>query len=202
LEQQFWQDPTKVPEGIGPLPEGYRRACEPESYVGLGEISQYLAALVQAYVQPPATVLEPGCGVGRNLATLQDLGYRVKGIEINPRAVDLARRFFPTVAEHILLGPVEALLPRTQPVDVIVTQGFLMHVPYEHDEVLELIREKAQRLIVTNEVEHAEFRSSLKFPRTLRDYLQQGHWREVAHLTELTVPGIWISQTRVFKHGA
>ena len=78
---------------------------------------------------PTSVILELGCGAGRNLAALhreQDR-WRLLGIDICPEAVRYAQDTLTPWA-HVLCVDVLAVdvLPR---VDVILTCGFLGHVP-------------------------------------------------------------------------
>ncbi|MCD4532825.1 class I SAM-dependent methyltransferase [Nocardioides sp. cx-169] len=53
------------------------------------------AALVGALVQPPARVLDAGCGTGRTAVRLQELGYAVVGVDVDATMLREARAAAP-----------------------------------------------------------------------------------------------------------
>jgi SAM-dependent methyltransferase len=56
------------------------------------DVSQNVAALLEAIEGPPPfTILDFGCGPGRDLATFTQLGHRAIGLEGAPRFVEMAR---------------------------------------------------------------------------------------------------------------
>ena len=69
-------------------------------------------------------VLELGCGRGVNLAALKLAGHSsVRGVEVNPEAVALAR----AAGHDVLEG--DALRVAPPAADLVLTSGFLIHVP-------------------------------------------------------------------------
>jgi SAM-dependent methyltransferase len=60
-----------------------------------GRVARGLLAWEQrvaaTYLQPPGTLLDIGCGAGREAIALHDLGHRVTGIDISPEQVKAAR---------------------------------------------------------------------------------------------------------------
>ncbi|HUL42185.1 MAG TPA: class I SAM-dependent methyltransferase [Burkholderiales bacterium] len=58
------------------------------------DVSQNIAALLQ-YIEskPPFTILDFGCGPGRDLKTFDDLGHVAVGLEGAPRFVGMARAY-------------------------------------------------------------------------------------------------------------
>ena len=49
-------------------------------------------AMVKRFMTPPATVLDVGCGAGREAVELTRMGFRVVGVDITPRMLEEARR--------------------------------------------------------------------------------------------------------------
>ncbi|MGH8743828.1 MAG: class I SAM-dependent methyltransferase [Burkholderiales bacterium] len=58
------------------------------------DVSQNIAALLQ-YIEgkPPFTILDFGCGPGRDLKTFSELGHIAVGLEGAPRFVEMARAY-------------------------------------------------------------------------------------------------------------
>ncbi|MER6637767.1 class I SAM-dependent methyltransferase [Streptomyces microflavus] len=60
------------------------------------------AAFCAALVEPPARVLDAGCGTGRIAIRLAELGYRCTGVDIDASMLAVARREAP--AQEWILG--------------------------------------------------------------------------------------------------
>lgn len=58
------------------------------------DVSQNVAALLEAIeAEPPFTILDFGCGPGRDLTTFTQLGHTAVGLEGAPRFVEMARAY-------------------------------------------------------------------------------------------------------------
>lgn len=58
------------------------------------DVSQNIAALLEAIVgQPPFTILDLGCGPGRDLKTFSALGHRAIGVDGSARFAEMARAY-------------------------------------------------------------------------------------------------------------
>lgn len=147
---EFWKDPAS-----SGYPEFAVAHCKPEFYLDLVNITRLMVDTVLKYANPKMSVLELGCGTGRNLAGLYQAGFRkLAGVEINQTAVDLGMTNFPELAKvKITVAPVEDVIKTLPQYDVIMTQGFLMHLPPELTWVIEEIRDKAKHMILLNEGE-------------------------------------------------
>ncbi|HEU4811003.1 MAG TPA: class I SAM-dependent methyltransferase [Nocardioides sp.] len=53
------------------------------------------ATFVTGLVEPPARVLDAGCGTGRIAVRLDELGYVVVGVDVDPTMLDVARTEAP-----------------------------------------------------------------------------------------------------------
>ena len=95
------------------------------------QISKHLVESIQANFPNPSTILELGCGAGRNLLHLGRAfpNARVMGVDIN--AAGSSRTGF-TNNVSIEQGDVLSLdWARGREFDVIITCGFLMHINHE-----------------------------------------------------------------------
>jgi SAM-dependent methyltransferase len=94
------------------------------------EIVEFLHQFWQPHVRPNMNILEVGCNAGANLHGLRARGYRdLSGVEINPHAIAELRRSFPDLADvPVTEGPLEDVLPHTEPVDVVFSMAVLLHV--------------------------------------------------------------------------
>jgi SAM-dependent methyltransferase len=142
-------------------------------------------------------IMELGCNVGRNLHYLQEAGYhRLVGIELNKKAVELSKEYFPDLRASIFQGLVEDILPMTKRADVIFTMAFLCHVHPDvewivFDEMMRL----ARRYIITIEDEIVSGRRHEK--RHYPDYFK-GNF-ELVHRRE-KCPGLyWPYKLSIFK---
>ena len=101
-------------------------------------VSQLLVSKVRALAGEPNTILELGCGAGRNLLYLGNAfpNSKVQGIDINPAGI-LSQEMPSNVTihqENILNLDWDAL----GDFDVILTAGFLMHI--NHNDVRDLLK--------------------------------------------------------------
>jgi SAM-dependent methyltransferase len=90
------------------------------------DVSQNIAALL-GYIQgvPPFTILDFGCGPGRDLKTFTDLGHVAIGLEGSPRFVAMAReQGFEVLQQNFL----ELDLPDKK-FDGVFANASLFHVP-------------------------------------------------------------------------
>lgn len=171
----YWKDPA----GSG-LPKGIYKTCEPEFYLDLVNVTRLVVETIQRYAQPEWSILELGCGTGRNLAGLYKAGFHnLAGIEINPHAVQLGMIAFPELKDiNIAIAPIEDVFADLPRFDVIYTSGVWMHFPHDMEWMISKLRDKARYVIITNEGERLE-----TFHAWLHDYKkiieEDGIWEQV-----------------------
>jgi pseudaminic acid biosynthesis-associated methylase len=92
-----------------------------------------------------ASFLEVGCNAGNQLLLLQGMGYsKLSGVELQPYALELARRRLPGVC--LSLGSALSLPHDSASFDVVFTSGVLIHIdpkdlPRAMDEIYRCSRE-------------------------------------------------------------
>ncbi len=92
-------------------------AIDPETYdFSRSQPSAVLAGFCETYLEDGATVLDLGCGGGRNAHYLAQEGYKVCGVDIAAEAVEFCRK---RLLRHALSGTFE--------------QGTLDHIPFPDD---------------------------------------------------------------------
>ena len=79
------------------------------------------------------TILELGCGTGRNLHYLHAAGYHnLLGIELSPKYLEALREHFPHLSGLVLQGPIEDILPQLpNTYDLVFSMAVLEHIPPE-----------------------------------------------------------------------
>ncbi|GJG86478.1 hypothetical protein tb265_16590 [Gemmatimonadetes bacterium T265] len=92
--------------------------------------------MLRGRVPPGSTVLDAGCGAGRNLVYLLRAGYRVLGADVDPEAVAAVRRLAAelapgTPADAFRVEPVEAMTFPDAAADVVVSSAVL-HFARDH----------------------------------------------------------------------
>jgi SAM-dependent methyltransferase len=85
----------------------------------------WAARLTSWLPEPPADILDVGCGTGSLSLLLAQQGYRVTGVDVSPKMVDLARRKVAGVS--FLVGDA-AGLPALD-VDVVLSRHLLWTLP-------------------------------------------------------------------------
>ena len=104
----------------------------------------------------PNSILEAGCGFGRNLRWLVNQGInpaKLTGIDISPRLLSLAGKQLPKTV-RLRLTNVLKLPFRDKQFDLVFTHGLLMHLsPRQLPKALsELIRVSQKHLILIEEI--------------------------------------------------
>lgn len=96
-----------------------------------GEIDIYLFdQLLRGRISPEMTVLDAGCGSGRNLVYLLRSGYEVAGVDEAPAAIDAVRRLADELAPHLpahnfRVEPVEKMTFPDDAADVVIGNAVL-----------------------------------------------------------------------------
>jgi tellurite methyltransferase len=99
--------------------------------VQFGNIDIYLFdQLLRGRIAPGMSVLDCGCGNGRNLVYLLRTGYDVMGVDQDPRAVRAIRDLASDVAPHLApenfrVEAVEAMSFRDASFDVVLSSAVL-----------------------------------------------------------------------------
>jgi len=84
---------------------------------------------------PGASLIDVGCGSGRDLLWLQNLGFQVTGFEQSPGLADLARKY---TGCEVIEGDFETYDFNDIKFDAILASGSLVHVP--HNQLLPVIQ--------------------------------------------------------------
>jgi SAM-dependent methyltransferase len=91
------------------------------------DVSQNIAALLKYIeVAPPSTLLDFGCGPGRDLRTFRQLGHRAIGLEGSPRLAAMARAY--SGCEVLQQDFLQLDLPQEY-FDGVFANAALFHVP-------------------------------------------------------------------------
>ncbi|MFY9824087.1 MAG: class I SAM-dependent methyltransferase [Thermoanaerobaculia bacterium] len=96
-----------------------------------GDIDIYLFdQVLRERIRPGMSILDAGCGGGRNLAYFLRSGYEVHGIDASREAIaavrSLAGRWVPGLAaEHFRVEPVEAMSFADQSFDAVISSAVL-----------------------------------------------------------------------------
>lgn len=190
----FWKDPAG-----STYPGPWTEHCRPEFYLDLVNVTRLIVDTVSKYATPDMTILELGCGTGRNLAGLYRAGFKnLAGVEINQNAVDLGLAAFPEYSQvNLTVSPVEDVFRTLPKYDVIFTQGFLMHLPRDYEWIISGLKEKAEKVIITNEGER--YGSFHAWPHDYLGLIQSKTWRQVEiHSDEAYPPLPATTVKRVF----
>lgn len=142
-------------------------------------VSKWLADLLAQQYRPDS-VLEVGCGAGRNLLALSERmpEAKVAGIEINPAAVGVAIERLQGAAE-VRQGNLYADLSRFEDgsFDVVFSCGVLMHVPHANlYGVLSQMHRIARKAVLHFELHGPSHAFDFhRYPRNYREaYLHSG----------------------------
>jgi len=173
---KFWNDPA-----ASGAPVKRANSCRPEFYLNLENVSRLWVETMTKYARKSWSILEIGCGTGRNLVALQKAGFKkVSGIEISPKTVAVGMKAFPEYADmQVIIGPAEKVIDEVGDFDVIYTSGLLMHIPPEHEWLFERISQKARKLIVTVEGESLRHVSEHAWNRDYQVVFEALGWKQL-----------------------
>ena len=188
---QYWHTPS----------DGKNR---PEDYLHGVQKSQLILRAINELKLTDPMIIELGCNVGRNLNALHNWNYtNLRGIELNPAAVELCHKHFPYLKGGITLGALEGVLPTLKKgsFDVVFTMAVLEHV---HPDSCELVFDQMTRItkgcIIT--IEDEQLVTWRHFPRKYDEIFQSRGMRQIKEQSCDTVPGLGARFVlRVFKKG-
>ena len=183
---EYWVNPT--PENL------------PHTYIEDNGRSNMLVDIVKNKIafETDRTILELGCNVGRNLSSLEIVGYtNLAGVDVNEKALDMVK-----ANACLMLGPIEKILPRIlQPYGLVFTMAVLQHIPPENDEVFKHIARLGKNLLT---IEDESCSSSRHFPRNYKIVfeklgLRQMHgWRKLVGLNKTFVMR-WFKERKKYE---
>lgn len=116
--------------------QNYRTYHEKTFFV---DPASFLTPLAE-YLKPGATILDIGCGSGRDLLWLKKRGFSVIGFERSPGLADLARK---NAGCEIIEGDFETYDFSNVQTDAVLFSGSLVHI--EHDRLSNLIEKIADQ---------------------------------------------------------
>jgi len=173
----------------------------PEAYINHPQRTALITNKITGLVGKNAIILELGCNVGRNLAGLWGMGYtNILGVDINPAAILLGKRTFPSIGGRLITGAIETTLPvwLDDSFDVIFTMAVLMHIPYENDKIFKEIVKKSKKYIVLVECETGHSHGRI-FPRDYNKIFTKLGCKEVKEENIEGVEGLDGYILRIFR---
>jgi SAM-dependent methyltransferase len=172
LISDFWR-------GVPANDQGNAPACYAQSPVHWD--IDLLKGHVDRLLPAKGTVLDFGCNAGRVLHCFLDDGYHGVGVDINPKAVELGKRTFPSLAKAKFCvgdGPEALAAVAANSVDLIYSCAVLRHVaPEKIDAVIAEFSRIGPKYIITLEDEASL--SYRTFPHNYRSKFAHNGWREV-----------------------
>ncbi len=99
-----------------------------------------LAATLRLVPDEPGDVLDAGMGPGRLCVELDQLGWRVSGVDVSEVMVEMAAARLPHARERLLAASIEALPFPDESFDVVIATGVLEHVEDKGAAIRELAR--------------------------------------------------------------
>lgn len=75
---------------------------------------------------PNSSILDAGCGPGRDIKRFKDLGHEVVGLDLNPDFVNVAKKY-----GNVILGDLRSLPFKNVSFDAVWACTSLVHLPFE-----------------------------------------------------------------------
>jgi len=104
----------------------YWRDSEFDDHLKLTEQQTFFQYLISNY-PPPIEILEAGCGLGRWVIPLSEIGYSVTGIEIEKNAIDLINQNYQSPNLTLVNGDIFDMPFSENHFDIILSLGVLEH---------------------------------------------------------------------------
>jgi SAM-dependent methyltransferase len=192
---EFWKDPD-----ASSATQDIKDICRPEYYLHLDGITNLIVNALRPILDDKDTIVELGCGTGRNLAGLKKAGFKnLSGVEINAHAIEIGRKAFAyLVGVPIICSPVEDAINDLPETDCIFTQGFLQHLSPDTDWVHKVMTEKARKYIMV--IENEQPFGERSWARNYNKVFTNLGWQEVENKSNTRLPGHAPTSTlRLFK---
>jgi pseudaminic acid biosynthesis-associated methylase len=108
-------------------------------------VKDWSKILNHAVTPSPASVLEIGCSIGRNLVALRNLISEIYGIDPNTQAIELASEMLAGSGVKVQEGNAFELPFEDHSIDLVFTSGVLIHIapddlPRATDEIMRVAK--------------------------------------------------------------
>lgn len=170
LIEYFKNPPKESIEGLNVSPLRY-------SEEKLNIRSKFIHDLLMRLVDKSSSVIELGCGIGRNINYLYEKGFtNVNGLDINEEAIRMAPTIYPSlkkIHKNLSIGSLEDSLSdyRDEEFEVTFTMCCLMHIHKQVErEVFQSIGRITNKYLITMEIE--ESIHPTHFPRNYNKVFQ------------------------------
>ncbi|UFJ42541.1 class I SAM-dependent methyltransferase [Brevibacillus humidisoli] len=166
----------------------------PDKYIVPVERSRFLHQYIKKYVTDPnASILEPGCNVGRNLNYLYQAGYKdLTGIEISENAVNLLKETYPDLAREAAIynAPIEDVIAtfKTNQFDMVYAMAVLEHIHPDSDWIFAEMARIAKSYIITIEAESSV--TERHFPRNYKLVFEPFGFQQIEEETNCIRAGL------------
>jgi len=137
-----------------------------------------------------AMILEIGCGCGRNLHYLYDVGFKnLTGIEIEGYSISVMEKNFPEMYKNIetIVFPIENVIEAfdDDKFDVVICMGILMHIhPDVFDKIASEIHRITKKNLLTFEAEQRGGLSPWCENRNYKEIFEGLGFEEIEEITE------------------
>jgi len=92
----------------------------------LSKMEENTHSFILKYFRKEWRVLEAGCGLGRWLIYLSDLGFNVAGIDISSDAINILKKMKPEL--HLSIGDISSMPYRDGEFDAVLSVGVVEHI--------------------------------------------------------------------------
>ncbi len=108
----------------------YYRQHAPEIAEKYRDATDWITAFYQQAFNPGSVILDVGCGSGRDLHKLSELGFEVTGVDPAEEMLREAHRLHPDLNGRLHTGSLPSLVELDdQSFDGVLCSAVLMHIP-------------------------------------------------------------------------
>ena len=131
-------------------------------------LQEQLIECIMDHTEVGGNILEAGFGFGTTIELLRDLGYNIRGFDLEPTAVENCQKLYPLLQNNLYVANILSEDAYFGEIDTIIHQGVLEHFSDEDiTKILNIQASKSKRIVfdVPNNLS-----AGLKFKRYGRTY--------------------------------
>lgn len=115
----------KIRSSTGGVGEQHLMELNPDAVVKLAPIEEKTHSLILKHFEKDWSILEAGCGLGRWIIYLSDLGYNMHGIDISESAVNMIKSARPDL--NLNVGDIKQMPFQDDEFDAVLSDGVVEH---------------------------------------------------------------------------
>ena len=111
-------------------------------------LQEQLIECIMDHTEVGGNILEAGFGFGTTIELLRDLGYNIRGFDLEPTAVENCQKLYPLLQNNLYVANILSEDAYFGEIDTIIHQGVLEHFSDEDiTKILNIQASKSKRIV-------------------------------------------------------